>query len=255
MNSKIYNFCKQLENCTTCLEDDVARSLQNFYQARFFEESNLIQETSKDYHYKEILNHLREIKDHIKTILKHDESLNSMSGPLNNGITVDKEYIKKQAETFQNYGTVPRRLHKPVRTFETSSMKLLECWEMMLEEKDESKPKFELSREQVIKRENSLRKNKKIISSTVETFLESPIVENAILETLSENGTSSQINNNNKIEAINTQLINTTANTKPRVVGLIVSKYLINKCIKLTQCFSIRKNSKNPFRKTFIFYQ
>lgn len=219
MNSKIYNFCKELENCTLCLEDDVARSLQDLYQTRFFDESTSAQESTKDYHYKEILNHLREIKDHIKTILKHDQLLNDDNR--HSASTIDKEYIKKQVETFQNYGTVSRRLQKPVRSLEASSMKFLECWEMMLDQQEQNKLTFEVTREPVMKRENSLRKHKKIISSTVETFLESPLSENSVLETLSEEELNS--NSTNEVETVNTELVGTTVDRKPRIVGLVVS--------------------------------
>ncbi|XP_044272814.1 uncharacterized protein LOC123016466 [Tribolium madens] len=161
MTSRLHHISKELEKCVEFLEDDVKKSLSQVSQKL---DDNLVAlEASKDYHYKQILIQLQQIKDCIKIIATHDQSLQSLQGKINNSSRIDKSYIKKQVETFQNFGTVTTREHKPIRSRQ-SQMKCLECWEQLMESPEQLN---------IPKRSNSSRKLKKIVSSTFETFLDS----------------------------------------------------------------------------------
>ncbi|RZC33198.1 hypothetical protein BDFB_002302 [Asbolus verrucosus] len=245
MTSTLHQMYKNLEKCTESLEHDVKTSLEQLDPTHAFDENVLALEGSKDYHYKQILDQLRQIKEHIRIIADHDQSIQSIQAKISKGdegssSRIDKNYIKKQVETFQKFGVVNRRLHKPVRPHETSSMKFLESWERILEDQDVNEnPTKALSL--VIRREESLRRKKKVISSTVDTFLESvtdkksttvespkeikdtnessDVEVNTSVEPLKE---TEDISRNDSVEAIN-EVLADFVDTKPRIVDVIVS--------------------------------
>ncbi|EFA09053.1 hypothetical protein TcasGA2_TC006766 [Tribolium castaneum] len=160
MTSRLHHISTQLENCVLALETDVRESLEQLDHS--LDDNSVALEASKDYHFKQILAQLQQIKDCVQTIARHDHSLELLQRKINTGSRIDKNYIRKQVQTFQNLGTVTTREHRPNRPRQ-SQMKFLECWEQLMEAPEQL---------QVAKRSDSGRKLKKIVSSTVETFLD-----------------------------------------------------------------------------------
>ncbi|XP_068913348.1 uncharacterized protein [Tenebrio molitor] len=194
MGSTLHQTYKELEKCVECLERDVEDNLKQLLEVKDFNENLAALETSKDYHYKEILNHLSQIKEHIKVVADHHDRLLSLEKKIATGNKIDKNYIKKQVENFQSFEKINRREHKPVRKHETSSMKYLEYWERIMEEQESS------SVLAVSKRENTKRQFKKIVSSTIDMLLETGSNSSASLESPKEENTR-------EIEAINEEVI------------------------------------------------
>ena len=182
MTSAINDMYKRLEDCVDSLEKDVRKSLDNV-TGENFDKTVAALETSKDFHYQEILSQLKQIKDRIQVIAEHNRSLQLLQKKIN-GTRIDRNYIKRQVEVFQRMGMVNRRERKPVRHPETSSMKLLESWEKLIEEQETNSNLGNFL--SVPKRTNYVRKNKKVISSTVDTLLESSKAKSLSLDVLVE---------------------------------------------------------------------
>jgi hypothetical protein len=247
MGSTLHQTYKELEKCVECLERDVEDNLKQLLEVKDFNENLAALETSKDYHYKEILNHLSQIKEHIKVVADHHDRLLSLENKIATGNKIDKNYIKKQVENFQSFEKINRREHKPVRKHETSSMKYLEYWERIMEEQEAEQESSSVLA--VSKRENTKRQFKKIVSSTIDMLLETGSNSSASLESPKEENTR-------EIEAINEEVIvkaskenvdcesvseqdeeeeeeeekEESVDSKPRIVDVIVSSCVFSVC-------------------------
>lgn len=224
-----------IKTCLEILEKDVRSSLTET-AVIITNETDTELDKERDYHYNEILRHLDQMKKSLKEITQHDKSIYSIESKMHynykNTIQhrIDRNYIKKQVEAFQNnkqIETVHRRENKTVRPPETSSMKYLESWENFLVKQEEIDNLPENNRVTINKRGNkSNRHQKKIISSTSDRILETwPSYDQSLIVIEEDN-----------------HILEDNTDTKPRIVDVIVSNLEV--CVGLTNFFFQYKENK-----------